>query len=217
MSMLGRGMGGGSAEVGETVASFAQYEAAQKAVSKLISAEVPAKQIAIVGLGLRSVERVTGRLGYASAARSGALNGLVIGVLFSFIFLLGTPGAPAQAFIGVLLVGVAIGMLLSLIMYSFVRRRRDYASVTQVVADHYEVTVLATSAHRARAALGGGVEPAPAAESAPAAPPAPPGDGEDPPAPPAVAPPRYGERIEPSVAPTVDPGADASGEDRERA
>jgi hypothetical protein len=227
----------GSAEAGETVASFSQYEKAQKAVSSLIAADVPAKEIAIVGQGLRSIERVTGRLGYATAARSGAVNGLVLGVLFAFIFVLGTPTVAIQAFVGVLLVGIAIGMLLSLVTYSVVRRRRDYASVMQVVADHYDVRVVASSVHRARAALGTAktAEAVPAAASAvrpePARPAsaspehphpvqaAPHSDDETVPSqvrPESAAPdperqrrepPRYGERITPQPAAPAEPGA----------
>ena len=86
MSMFAGPVGAGRDEVGETVASFPTYEKAQKAVSSLIAGEVPARDIAIVGSGLRSIERITGRLGYATAARSGALNGLMLGLLFAFIF-----------------------------------------------------------------------------------------------------------------------------------
>ena len=129
MSMIGGRFPQGAGEVGQTVASFSTYDAAQKAVSSLIAADVPARDIAIVGLGLRSIEKVTGRLGYASAARSGAINGVLLGLLFSAILVIGSPSVPIQAFVGVLFVGIAIGMLLSIITYSFVRRRRDYASV----------------------------------------------------------------------------------------
>lgn len=197
--------------VGETVASFPTYEGAQKAVSALIAGEVPARDIAIVGQGLRSIERVTGRLGYATAARSGAVNGLLIGLFFSAILVLGNPSVPIQAFVGVLFVGVAVGMLLSIITYSFIRRRRDFASVMQVVADHYEVTVGADSLAKARQVLGVvGAAPTSAplpAGSAPA--PTPPGPGvppaapERPPLPPDAAPPRYGERV--SAAPDGPP------------
>lgn len=45
-------------------------------------------------------------------------------------------------------------MLLSLVTYAIVRRRRDFASVTQFAADHYEVTVLSTSLGKARQVLG---------------------------------------------------------------
>lgn len=193
MTMIGGRFPQGAGEVGQTVANFPTYEAAQKAVSSLIAADVPARDIAIVGQSLRSVERVTGRLGYASAARSGAINGVLLGLLFSAILVIGTPSVPIQAFVGVLFVGIAIGMMLSIVTYSFVRRRRDYASVMQVVADHYDVTVTSASLQRARQVLGPQAAPdapAPAADRAPAERPA----GEVP------QPPRYGERVDPAPA-----------------
>jgi hypothetical protein len=184
MSMMGGRFPQGPDELGQTVAGFPSYERAQKAVSTLIAADVPARDIAIVGQGLRSVEKVTGRLGYAAAARSGAVNGLLLGLLFSAVLVIGSPSVPIQAFVGVLFVGIAIGMLLSIVTYSFVRRRRDFASVTQVVADRYEVTVAAGSVQRARQVLGPqAATPEPAAAPDPA------------PAPERHEPPRYGERV----------------------
>jgi hypothetical protein len=209
MTMMGGRFPQGSDEVGQTVASFSTYEAAQKAVSTLIAGDVPARDITIVGQGLRSVERVTGRLGYASAARSGAINGMLLGLLFSAILVIGSPSVPIQAFVGVLFVGIAIGMLLSIITYSFVRRRRDYASVMQVVADHYEVTVTAAGIHRARQILGPQATPETAAS-----PPAPEA-GQHPET--LAEPPRYGERVSntPEQAPASSPPSsedDAPGE-----
>jgi hypothetical protein len=193
MSMLGGRVPPGREEVGERVATYPAYEAAQKAVSSLIAGDVPARDIAIVGIGLRSIERITGRLGYAAAARSGAVTGLMLGLLFSFVFVLGNPGVSIAVFIGVLLVGVAIGMLLNLVTYAVVRRRRDFASVMQVVADRYDVCVLPTSIHRAREILG--------PLTTVAAPPVPdPIDAE---------PPRYGERLPPAPHPA--PGAAEGG------
>ncbi|MEI3849844.1 MULTISPECIES: general stress protein [unclassified Microbacterium] len=203
----------GSDAVGQTVASFPTYEAAQKAVSSLIAAEIPAREIAIVGQGLRSIERITGRLGYASAARSGAVNGLLLGLLFSAILVIGSPSVPIQAFVGVLFVGIAIGMLMSLVAYSFVRRRRDFASVMQVVADHYEVTVTDGSVSRARQVLGpqssapttipaaAASAPAPAPAPAPASAPTP-----------ADEPPKYGERLAAPPERTGDADDDAAPE-----
>ena len=115
MSMMGGQFARNLEDVGQTVATFDKYEAAQKAVSKLIAEDIPAREITIVGQGLRSMERVTGRLGYATAARSGAINGLILGMLFSAVFVLGMPNVPIQAFVGVLFVGIAIGMLASLL------------------------------------------------------------------------------------------------------
>lgn len=190
MSMMGGRLPAGFDETGPTVASFPRYEAAQKAVSQLIAGDIPAKQIAIVGTGLRSIERVTGKLGFATAARSGAINGLFLGLVFSAIFVIGTPSPPIQLFVGVLLVGVAIGMLLSIVTFALVRRRRDYASVAQVLADHYDVTVSSEHVHRAREILGTLVVVArPASE------------------PDLSVPPRYGERlpVPGSTAPSPEP------------
>ncbi|MBS1898925.1 MULTISPECIES: general stress protein [unclassified Microbacterium] len=193
MSMMNAS--GPAGEIGETVATVAEYEAAQKLVSQLIAGEIPARAIAIVGVGVQTVERVTGRLGYANAARSGAVNGVLIGLFLSAIFVLGNPSVPMQAFIGILFVGVAIGMILSLITYSIVRRRRDYASVMQLKADHYEVTVLPDSVGKARQVLGRAVTPIPRpAPSATAA--EPPQYGER-----VEEPPRYGERVTPERPP----------------
>ena len=194
------GLGQGRGEIGETVASFATYEGAQKAVSSLVAADIPAREIAIVGNGLRSVERVTGKLGYATAARQGAINGLLLGLFFSAIFVLGNSAVGVPVFIGVLFVGVALGMLLSIAGYAIIRRRRDFASVTQVIAEHYEVTVLPTSIHRAREVLG----PTTTVARPPALPRSsgqPPAFGERSDAPPRYGvrtdePPKYGERAD---------------------
>jgi hypothetical protein len=211
MTMMGGRFPKGSDEVGQAVASFPTYEAAQKSVSSLIAADIPARDIAIVGQGLRSIERITGRLGYAAAARSGAVNGLLLGLLFSAILVIGSPSVPIQAFVGVLFVGIAIGMLLSIVTYSFVRRRRDYASVMQVLADHYEVTVAAASLQRARQVLGPQAAPV---EGAVAAEAASPGAAEYRPDP-ADEPPRYGERVAPQDEPASSGDkASSSGDDR---
>lgn len=190
-------------EVGETVASFPVYEGAQKAVSTLISAGIPAREIAIVGSGLRSVERVTGRLGYATAARQGAMNGLLLGLIFSAIFVLGN--STVSAFVGVMFIGIALGMLMSIVAYALMRRRRDYASVTQVMADHYDVTVMPNSLTRARQVLGAGpVPPVSMDGGTPLVPPA---------APPSQEPPRFGERIAPPAPePSTEPGPSSDAE-----
>ncbi|WOF24449.1 hypothetical protein N8K70_07225 [Microbacterium betulae] len=190
---------GKAPEIGEKIASFRDYDGALKAVSKLIEADVPAREIAIVGSALRSVEKVTGRLGWAQAAWSGALNGVLLGLLFGSMVLIWTPSLPMGAFVGMLLLGVAMGMVFRLTSYMIVRRRRDFASVMQVTADHYEVAVQPSSVGKARQILG-------AAPEAPA-----PVDPRT-----LSEPPRYGVRVDPQTGeplgsrPVAEtPGADA--------
>ena len=192
MSMLNRPAD--STEVGEVVAAAPDYAAAQKTVSALIAGEVPARDIAIVGQGVPTIERVTGRLGYATAARSGAINGILIGLFLSAVLVLGNPDAPIQLFVGFLFIGIALGMILSLVSFAIVRRRRDFASVTQIAADRYEVTVMHASLAKARTVLGH-VKAAPKPEV----------DLSEPP--------RYGERVPAGVDPASvarRPGASAA-------
>jgi len=198
MSMMG-GVGRTPQNVGETVARYRDYEAAQKAVSRLIEADIPAREISIVWAGLKAVEMVTGRMGWARAAWSGALNGAFLGLMFGAIFTLLSPTLEITVLLGFLLVGVAIGMLMQLLGYGLTRRRRDYTSITAPIADHYEIAVSGSHVASARRILGGGDGSGGAAASAPVARPVPPADLE---------PPRYGIRIQDvqrPAAPSVDP------------
>lgn len=152
MSMLNAAMP--TPEVGETVATYTKYEGAQKAVSTLIAKDVPARDIAIVGQALRTVEKVTGKLGWARAAWQGALNGIMIGLLFAAFAVIWSPDLAMPMIGGILLIGVGFGMAFRLLSYSIVRRRRDYASIMAVSADRYEVTVMSAHVAEARRLLG---------------------------------------------------------------
>jgi len=180
-----------SKDVGETVASYAEYEAAQKAVSKLIEAEIPAREISIVWADLRLVESVTGRLGYGRAAWSGALNGAMLGLLFGAVYTLLSPEASLQLLLGFMLVGTALGMVMRLLSYRMVRGRRDYSSATRPVADHYEIAVQSAHAGKARGVLG-------QQRVAPTQPVRPSGP---------LPPPQYGVRIDPATGRPVTPQA----------
>ncbi|HEX5740003.1 MAG TPA: general stress protein, partial [Pilimelia sp.] len=72
---------------GQTVvASYASYAEAERAVDHLSDREFPVERAAIVGRGLTSFEKVTGRLTSWGAAGQGALSGAVIGALFGWLF-----------------------------------------------------------------------------------------------------------------------------------
>jgi len=199
MSMMGLNLP--SKDAGETVASYAEYETAQKAVSRLIEAEIPAREISIVWADLRLVESVTGRLGYGRAAWSGALNGAMLGLLFGAVYTLLSPEASLQLLLGFMLVGTALGMVMRLLSYRMVRGRRDYSSATRPVADHYEIAVQSAHAGKARGVLG-------QQRVAPTQPVRPSGP---------LPPPQYGVRIDPATgrpvipqaAPAAPPSSDA--------
>ena len=155
---------------GETVASFETYAEAQAAVDTLAKAAFPVKELAIVGSGLTSVERITGTLSWGRAAGAGALSGAWFGTFLGLLFFIFAPtGASLGILISAVLIGAGFGMIFSVVSYSVNRRRRDFTSVAQVLATQYSIITESAHADRARSVLGVG---APAEARPPAASPA---------------------------------------------
>jgi len=155
---------------GETVASFETYAEAQAAVDTLAKAAFPVKELAIVGSGLTSVERITGTLSWGRAAGAGALSGAWFGTFLGLLFFIFAPtGASLGILISAVLIGAGFGMIFSVVSYSVNRRRRDFTSVAQVLATQYSIVTESAHADRARSVLGVG---APAEARPPAAGPA---------------------------------------------
>jgi hypothetical protein len=128
-----------------TVASYATYAEAQRAVDYLSDQQFSVERVSIVAEGLRFVEQVTGRLGYGRAALNGALSGAFTGALIGFIwglFSLITPLVSALnlALIGIV-VGAIIGAIIGVIGYAMSGGRRDFTSVSGIQAERYNVMV----------------------------------------------------------------------------
>lgn len=127
---------------GDVLGGFDSYEEAQAVVDRLVKAEFPVKHISIVGSDLRSVERVTGSMSYGRAALAGAASGAWLGLFFGLLLFIFTPTPNAVLYIGAaVLIGAGFGMMFGLVSYSMNRRRRDFTSTNQVVANRYEVIV----------------------------------------------------------------------------
>ena len=87
-----------------------------------------------------AVERVTGRRTWGSVLGQGAVSGLGMGLLVGLMMMFFTPGgAVLSLLLTGLIVGVVIGMITAAITYSMSGGERDFNSVQQVVATHYEV------------------------------------------------------------------------------
>jgi hypothetical protein len=133
---------------------FDKYEAAQRAVDYLSDEEFPVENCMIVGTDLKQVERVTGRLTYARAtmagAASGAWMGLFVGVLLSLF-------SPSESAFGIIVAGVLFGVVFGMVMglagFAATRGRRDFTSVSQVIATRYEVLVEHNQLERAQQLL----------------------------------------------------------------
>ena len=147
-----------------TVARFDDYESAQQAVDRLSDDGFPVEKLDIVGSDLRLVERVTGRLTSSRAATAGALSGLWAGLLVGVLIGLFTSG---HSFIAVAATGAALGVLwgaaFGYVAHARTRGQRDFSSVRQLVATHYDLIAREGTVERARFMLGeAGLMPEPA-------------------------------------------------------
>lgn len=127
---------------GDVLGTYETYPEAQAVVDRLAKAEFPVKQLAIVGSGLKTVERVTGKLTYAKAAGAGAASGAWLGLFIGLVLFLFATEPSSLVFVGAaVLIGGGFGMIFSLVSYSLNRRRHDFTSVNQVLASQYEVII----------------------------------------------------------------------------
>jgi hypothetical protein len=121
----------------EIIAKFDTYEAAAEHVDRLINGDFPARQIAIVGRGVRSVERVRGRLGYPRLALTGAFNGVLIALLVITF----SPPEALTNIPGTLVTLIGLGVLVNVLRLSFAKNKRTFISQNSLIADTYEVQV----------------------------------------------------------------------------
>ncbi|HET9072304.1 MAG TPA: general stress protein [Acidimicrobiales bacterium] len=138
-----------------TVASYATYREAHDAVDRLASVGFPVEDIEIVGSGLRSVERVTGRVSVGSAILGGIGSGAWVGLFVGLLVGLFTVGpAWLGLIVGGILIGAAFGAVAGLAAGVAARRRGEYSALHSVVATRYDVIALDNAAGAARSALG---------------------------------------------------------------
>jgi hypothetical protein len=120
---------------------YERYEQAQQAVDFLSDNQFPVQNCLIVGTELKQVERVTGRLTTGKVVAGGLLSGIWLGLFVGLVLsLFGTSGAVATI-LSTMLFGAVFGLVWALAGYAATRGRRDFTSVSQVVATRYEVLV----------------------------------------------------------------------------
>jgi hypothetical protein len=121
---------------------YDRYEQAQQAVDFLSDHEFPVQNCLIVGTDLKQVERVTGRLTTGKVAVGGLLSGVWLGLFVGLVFsLFGEEGQGLSIILSTVLFGAVFGLVWGLAGYAVTRGRRDFTSISQVVATRYEVLV----------------------------------------------------------------------------
>ena len=150
------------------LASYDDYAGAQKAVDTLSDNGFPVQNTAIVGVDVRIVEAVLGRMSWGRAAVSGLGTGAWFGILIGlFVGLFSSTSGGLLPLIGLgLLYGAAFGIVFGLISYAFTRGRRDFISRQQLVATRYDVHCEQAVLGEARRILGLGAGWPPPVEDA---------------------------------------------------
>lgn len=124
-----------------TVRSYTRYADAQRAVDHLSDSGFPVGKVSIVGSDLKMVENVVGRLTRGRAALAGAASGAWLGVLIGLLLGLFAPdGTSVVALVlDALLFGVLFGASWGFVAHAVTRGRRDFSSLSAIVAGTYDV------------------------------------------------------------------------------
>ena len=126
----------------QVVASYGDYQQAQRAVDHLSDAGFAVNHLRIVGHGLRSVEVVAGRLTKGRAALTGAASGAWLGLMFGLLLSLFSVGFWLGAILAGLVLGAIWGGVLGFVAHAATGGRRDFTSTQDagryVVGDRCE-------------------------------------------------------------------------------
>ena len=129
---------------GQVVSTYSTHAEARHAIDVLAEENFPVRSISLIGNGLSSVERVTGRVGWGRVAFSGASGGAYLGIFIGFIQVLLMPKLAADiavTFGSAIIICTGLGMLFAIIMHGRNPQRRTFTSVTQVIASRYDLVV----------------------------------------------------------------------------
>jgi hypothetical protein len=130
--------------VRRTIATTDSYAAAEAVVDRLADDGFPVEHVTIVGSDLRFVEQVIGHVNAWKAALSGTGSGLMLGLLLGLLF--GIWFAHDGTSLLAILVywagfGALIGALVALLGYALSGGRRNFASITGMQAQRFDVLV----------------------------------------------------------------------------
>lgn len=140
-------------EYPQSLAVYDDYAAAQRTVDFLADEKFPVEQCMIVGTDLKRVERITGRLTTGRVAAGGVMSGLWLGLFVGLIFSIFTDESTVGIIVSTMALGAAFGVIMALVGYALSGGRRDFSSISAVVATRYEVLVEHKVAAQARELL----------------------------------------------------------------
>ena len=124
-----------------SLAVYDTYEDAQRAVDYLSDHGFAVQNVLIVGTDLKQVERVTGRMSWAKAIGSGALSGMWLGLMVGLLMSAFGNGPAMPTVASAVIAGAFFFGVWGAIGYALTHGKRDFTSVSQVVATRYEILV----------------------------------------------------------------------------
>jgi hypothetical protein len=136
-----------------SVATYGDYADAQRAIDHLSDQGFPVEHTAIVGTGLRLVERVLGRLTVGRAAVAGLASGAWFGLFVGLLFGLFSDANWLAVVLGGVLIGAVWGAIFGAIAHAATGGRRDFSSRSMLQASEYAIMVTAGQAEEARTLL----------------------------------------------------------------
>ncbi|WP_257158721.1 general stress protein [Corynebacterium cystitidis] len=139
---------------GWPVGSFNTYAEAQAAVDHLSDREFPVEDLAIVGVDLMEVEKITGRLTWGRVLGGGALAGAFWGLFFALFWIILSVGFWIPLLTGIIM-GAIFGLIFAAISYGATGGARDFSSHTQIIAGRYDVLCASQRAAEARDIIAG--------------------------------------------------------------
>ncbi|NJC73297.1 hypothetical protein HC031_26775 [Planosporangium thailandense] len=143
----------GAGRPGVTVATYPDYESAQRAVDYLSDNHFPVEHTTIVGTDLRLVEKVLGRMTTGRAALAGAASGAWFGLLIGLLLAIFTVSTWWPLLVAGLIIGAIWGAIFGAIAHAMTGGRRDFSSRSTLVAGQYAVLVSTDHADPARQLL----------------------------------------------------------------
>ncbi|HRO29694.1 general stress protein [Citricoccus sp.] len=159
---------------GEVLGTYDSYADARKVVDRLAEQDFDVRTVSIVGVDLRTVERIRHRQTYASVALRSALQGAFFGLMLGILMSLIDPAGTGPQMLYTVGLGVGIWVLFGVIGHA-IRKGKGFDSVQQLVPARFDVVCEFASAATARQILGGAPAPSPAPTAAPAPAQQPPG------------------------------------------
>jgi hypothetical protein len=135
------------------IATYDNYRDAERAVDLLSDEKYPVERVTIVGRDLELVEHVTGRFSWPQALLRGALTGAITGLLIGWLFAIFDWFDPIVAkgwlIVDGLWFGTLVGLTMGAVSYALTAGRRDFASIPEMRAKHYDLLVDADHADEA--------------------------------------------------------------------